>query len=227
MNENKKHNCIEREIKIKKRRKEHTHLHAHLLSMTYIYLRYQKKSCSKKRENRKEIRTKKTKRERRIHHTCRHPNFPSPPKPTSSPSRLTPSLPRSPSQCRRTLLLPQMPTPPPPANASTFGHRPSLLLPHTSSPLPPAAAGSLPTGHRLDPDSDLPRGDRVAVVAENEHATRGDWGVVATENELATDGGRERACGRRCMQRQATSSAMRDLGRQTTKGDFATSYRYH
>jgi len=59
-------------------------------------------------------------------------------------------------------------------------------------------------------------------VAENEHATRGDWGVVATENDPATGGGRERACGRRCVQRQATSSAIRDPGWQTAKGDFAT-----
>jgi len=65
------------------------------------------------------------------------------------------------------------------------------------------------------------------LAAEKEHATRGDQGVVAAENEPATSGGRERARGRRCMQWQVTSSAMRDLGRQTTKGDFATSYRYH
>jgi len=88
------------------------------------------------------------------------------------------------------LLLPHTPTPPPPADASTSGRRPSLLLPHTPSPPPPAAAGALLAGRRpdLDLDPDLPGGDRVAVVAENEHATRGDWGVVAAENEHAPGG---------------------------------------
>jgi len=53
MNENKKHNCIEREIKIKKRRKEHTRLHAHLLSMTYIISKIPKNEQLKKEKTEK------------------------------------------------------------------------------------------------------------------------------------------------------------------------------
>ena len=79
------------------------------------------------------------------------------------PDSLSPSV---------SLTLPPLLAPLPQVDASTFGRCPSLLLHHTSSPPPPATAGALPTGHRLD--LDLPRGDRVVVAANNEHATRGD-----------------------------------------------------